>query len=234
MMMVVRFLVVAIAGCGRIAFDPRADGGPPLTGLEAWYRFEEPPPLVVDSSGRNHHGSCASCPAVAPGVVGNAYRFAGTSFVAVPDDGDFSTDTVVTVAGWVFLESAVYQAIVSKPYMTVDANSWQYEVMPPDTACITGLNVTCMPGIAAFGAWQHFAFVFDGTEKRLYLDGVPRMSAPQALMFAPYDVVIGADYRLDASGNIFATGIYLQGLLDELLIYERVLSDQEIQQLALP
>lgn len=73
----------------------------------------------------------------------------------------------------------------------------------------------------AVGEWTYLAFTFDGELLRLYVDGV----------------LVGARYRTTAlvhsagplriCGNSF-WGHYLDGLVDELRVYDRALSQEEL------
>ena len=68
--------------------------------------------------------------------------------------------------------------------------------------------------------------MYDGTTKRLYIDGTQvAMAGHAALMYDNKPVKIGCD---DNSGN----ALFYQGTLDELQIYSRALTPAEIITLA--
>ena len=82
------------------------------------------------------------------------------------------------------------------------------------------------PDLWAAGSWHHLAGTFDGTTKRLYLDGVlvgTQASGPPEYDGAP--VWVGAD---DNSG----LALPLDGAADDLRLYSRRLSSAEIATLA--
>jgi hypothetical protein len=74
------------------------------------------------------------------------------------------------------------------------------------------------------GRWVHLAATFDGTTMRLYMDGTEcgTMSRPGALLPTDGRLVLG-NYELDHPS-------YFQGLLDDVRIYRRVLSGDDIKE----
>ena len=238
--------MLAACGCGRLGFsgsvstqDAPVDSAPqpPVAAPRAWYRCEElRAPTVPDDSANAHDASCGPmCPTIATGRVGNACDFANGAYLRVGDDGSFSAFTQLTIAAWMQTRAPqLNQALISKPYASLNTNSWQIEVEGPARACATGFTKNCVDNVVMWGPWQHFAATYDGTMKRLYIDGIEQSAWPADVRLDTHDVVIGADYALDASGNFIAAVIPMNGLLDEVLIYDRALSGSEIAMLATP
>jgi len=80
--------------------------------------------------------------------------------------------------------------------------------------------------IVTGGQWHHMAAVYDGSEGRIYIDGVLDVTSPGTgqINISNYDFWIG--------NNSQQTGRFFHGLLDEVMIYDRALSDPEIRYLA--
>lgn len=76
------------------------------------------------------------------------------------------------------------------------------------------------------GRWHHLAFTYDGTSLRLYIDGREDCMANLVLDTQGSTLVIGRTLPDHADGNFF------EGLLDDLRIYDRALTPEEIAQLA--
>ena len=210
-------------------------------GLLAWYRFEDAPADgVTDSSGNGHTGACnvGECPGLVAGRIGMAYDFDGDDYVAVPGGGDLAAATEVTISGWVYLRTAINQTPLSKPFHVagnMDTNSWQLEVEPPARGCLTGPDKVCTEDVIAYETWQHFAAVWDGSSKRLYLDGELVLDVAAELRLDDSDVIIGADYHLDPdTGEMTSAFVFCDGRIDEIRIHGRVLSTAEIEALAAP
>jgi hypothetical protein len=213
------------------AFDSIA---PPIASPEAWWRFEDDPADgALDDGGAGHAASCPGlCPTLAAGHIGNAYDFSSGAYLRVVDDGRFSAATALTVSGWVLSRSMINQALVSKPYMSLQTNSWQVEIEAPARVCASGPVKQCVDNVFTWSTWQHFAITYDGSLKKLYVKGNHLATWNAALVMDGNDIVIGADYDLDASGNFAGAVIPIDGLLDEVLIYARALSAAEIAILA--
>ena len=75
------------------------------------------------------------------------------------------------------------------------------------------------------GRWYHVAYTWDGADVRLYVDGVFASSAPvsRSPLTDERSLVIGKHPP--------GATEYLNGRLDELRIYNRALSAQEISEL---
>jgi hypothetical protein len=83
------------------------------------------------------------------------------------------------------------------------------------------------------GEWHHIASTYDGAKVQLYVDGKPwgnpaPHSGPLAPMAPASFISIGSDDGMTSrQGSV--NGRYFKGLIDNVAIYNRVLSDDEIQ-----
>ena len=113
-------------------------------------------------------------------------------------------------------------------------NSWQLETTatPAQEAWTTyhggAANDQMTSGLTAVQAttWQHIVGTYDGLNERFYIDGVQQNAAGNSspIYFDGHDIMLGCD---DNNGN----SEHYQGMLDELRIYSRALSQVEIQAL---
>ena len=73
--------------------------------------------------------------------------------------------------------------------------------------------------------WHHIGFVWDGSYRSLYVDGVEvakdTKALTQALMSSNGGLYIGASKDLDATG-------FFSGLIDDVRIYDGALTAEEI------
>jgi hypothetical protein len=211
------------------------DGGLPA-GLVGWFELESVSALGDRVGGYN--GTCSACPTNTPGHLGGAVLFDGsTQCVTVVDSGAFDLQQI-TLAIWARQTTAGTQSQVAKRVLTGGSvNSWQLETDPtgsaPQSLSFTtydgsGLNqyAVSAANLVTVNVWHHLAATYDGTTKRLYLDGteVATMAAP-ALQYDAMAVTIGCDDNQPLA-RFFA------GALDELEIYNRALSPSEIAALA--
>ena len=71
--------------------------------------------------------------------------------------------------------------------------------------------------------WYHVIATYDGTTARIYLDGILAESKPR-----PGKIVVNANPLLIGKSGF---GEKFTGLIDDVMIYHRVLSDQDVKQL---
>ena len=214
----------------RAWLDAPPDAALPL-GLVAWWKLDDDPSDgVLDSSGHGHTGTCSgTCPTLVAGKLGMAYAFdaAASEAIVVPDSNDFRGD--VTIAAWFYGNAATTSlSMLAKPVSTGTDNSWQLELRETDKVSFSGGTTHYLDSanVVTRSAWHHAAGTWDGTTKRLYIDGVLSSSVAATLSYDTHTVYLGAD------NNSGTTTLYFSGMLDDLRVYSRVLSDTEIAALA--
>ena len=171
---------------------------------------------------------------IAPGLLGNAAKFNGDGCVRFPGVGDFDHDNAFTVGAWVHAESA--GCVVSK---MDDAKEMQgFDITLRKGKVIVnlvhgwnrnGIRVVTKSSIPT-RQWQHLMMSYDGSDRAkgvtVYADGVPQ------------DVEIIHDSLTGTMRNSepFRIGrrqasASLKGLVDDVRIYDRRLSDAEVSDL---
>lgn len=201
-----------------------------LTLIAHWEFDDAPENGALDSSGRGHTATCvAACPALVPGKIGSGYRFDPTldHALIVPDDADFRGN--FTLAAWIYADATgIQRAVISKPLGTGSGNSWQLELLDTAKLSFSGGSSHYLenPAVTTAMAWLHVAGTWDGTTKRLYVNGALVASAASAITFDTHDIYLGAD------NNAGTPVLHWDGVLDDVRVYSRVLSLPEIQALA--
>lgn len=218
--------------------DSSSETGEPDPSLLAWYSFDDPDALLVDASGNGRDATCSmqTCPAPIEGVVGTAVHFDGASQYAMVDhDMWLETMDAVTVTVWVSpdeLSTGTWQGIVAKPVGAGDLNSWEIGFEGGSPGFITYVTDGSDGGCAEtpwprLQTWHHAALVWDGSTIRWYLDGEMLDSTPVVVIgFDDHPLMLGADIDFDTVSRFFA------GSIDEVRIYDRALSDDEVAALA--
>jgi uncharacterized membrane protein len=221
---------------------PPGECVPAGSGLVAWWRGEG---NAQDSAGSNHgqlHGGAR----FAPGKVGQGFRFDGNGFVLIPDSSSldlvneitmemwFNSETWGEGRTWVFMDKRTwsdcnYGANVSEP--------WGLQLYYNDPNVWGGDHPGNMFEISAYfplpslGVFHHFAGTYrqvdaSHIELKTYLDGalVRTRVFSGNLANTVNDIPLAiASARGGADGGAF------RGVIDEISLYNRVLSAAEIE-----
>ena len=122
-----------------------------------------------------------------------------------------------------------YQLIFSKRwYEWTDAKTmWSFYIHKDSNELlmlspVSGGDVFGVPMVE--GEWVHLAVTFDGTDAKLYIDGVEESSGP-------FKMSSGTDSPLVLSGTVEQLEGY-SGIIDNLFLYNRALDADEVQLLA--
>jgi len=206
----------------------RTDGMSVTNGLVAWYKFDEGSGTTAnDSSGQGNHGTLTNGPSWVSGVLGSALHFGGTNDAVVVPDSNSLDLTNVTIAAWMWVEDntpSVYIGLASK------GGGWGYNGYQLMMNIYGGTRwevdgVGMYGNVLATGRWQHVASTWDGTTKRVYLDGVLDTSETGGSLTAN-SLPLGIGRILTP-----VTEESLVGSLDDVRIYNRALSADEIRDL---
>jgi hypothetical protein len=201
-----------------------------LSLIAHWEFDDAPSDGALDSTGRGHTGTCTTaCPTLVTGKIGMGYHFDSSSQQAlgVPDSADFRG--TFTLAAWMYADSTGdSMAIMSKPQGNDTGNSWQLELRDTRKLSFSGGSTHYLETNNTFsaGAWHHVAGTWDGTKKRIYVDGVLVNSVDSSITYDTHLVYLGADQ------NGGSMALHWDGTLDDVRIYNRVLSASEIAALA--
>lgn len=202
----------------------------PVPGLVAAYGMDEGAGTsVADSSGQNNTGAGRSASWV-DGKYGKALSFNGSSsWVTVEDAASLRLTTGMTVSAWVNPATvADWRSLVTKELAVEGASYSLYAANggavpsgwvqpdPADSSTVDGL--TPLP----VGTWSHLALTYDGAALRLLING--QQVDETAMSDSLYDD--GSPLRIGGNG---VWGEYFEGLIDEVRIYNRALTAQQIQ-----
>lgn len=220
------------AGITSIDAPLPVDAPPADLSLIAHWKFDDNPTNgVLDSTGNGHDGTCTACPMLVAGIRGGGYRFdpSRPEYIVVPDSQAFRG--VFTIAAWMYTDNTNRAiAVMSKPYGNSTGNSWQLENLEDDRVSFSGgsphslITTNMVPQMT----WVHVAGTWDGTTKRLYINGALARSTMAQVSYDSHDIYLGAD---ENSGSV---ALPFDGVLDDLRVYNRVLSAAEIAELAEP
>ena len=217
-------------GSVSVTVNPVPPPPPPPSGLVLALGFNEGGGSVTsDASGMGHNGLIREAQFVA-GRFGNALRFDGINdWVTVADSAALDLSSAMTIEAWVN-PSVVggWQTLLLKEGL----GNMAYELYSNNdvsrpAAYFTGANGTlrAATGTAklAANAWTHLAVSYDGANMRVYVNGVLVRTVARS------GAIIATNGSLHIGGNAVWGGEFFSGLIDEVRIYNRALSGEEIQ-----
>jgi hypothetical protein len=242
----------AAAGCSPrtiVVVDPYlcSDGGTStcatglLDGLVGYWRLDDPAgsPSARDWSGWGNDGTLVgldpSTAWVAGGPEGRALSPQAKGYVNVaPSTSIDSITDQVTVAAWIYLDTAVtdYATTISRQIGAGYEQHYHLSVNSPQDAALfittstAGKIFISSPMTVPLQTWVHLAGTYDGTTARLYVNGVEVNSAAESGPFAAETnpVVLGGN----GNTSTRAVSEMIPGKLDEVMLYRRALSGDEI------
>ncbi|MCB0177728.1 MAG: hypothetical protein KDI62_05820, partial [Anaerolineae bacterium] len=189
--------------------------------------FEESAPPFVDGSLRQANATCSGseCPAAGQsGRLGLAADFDGGDVLTTVNILDPAA-TSFTAMAWFNLDSAAgTRTILSERDGDGTGRTWLAVDNGRLTSELGGASLTDPTAVGA-GGWHHAAATYDGSLLRLYLDGTLAVSATRTIEAADGQMVIGANKN---------EGDHFSGRIDELAIYDRAFSADEIYIIANP
>ncbi|MDM8527964.1 glutaminyl-peptide cyclotransferase [Anaerolineales bacterium HSG24] len=242
-----------------IAYDPMTDrlfvtgklwpslfeiklNGPPepdlVDGLVAYYPFSG---TIIDQSEQNHlvtpYGDAAFT-VDRFGNPNNAYQLDGTDdYLEIPDADSLDMVSELTLVAWLYYEP---QAETNSHYTILEksdpangqaryglwliGNQVEFCVEPA-----IGTGQRCLDSTVSLevGRWHYLVGQYDGTQSTLYIDGKltgKRTDAQSAIAKNETQIFIGADpYQ--------STVLFTQGAIDDVRIYNRIISQVEIEAL---
>ena len=180
---------------------------------------------VADASGNNNNGT-ASNTTWTTGRYGSALSFNGTdSWVTVNDSNSLDLADGMTLEAWVYpTDCCRYLTILMKEY---DAIYYLYADGASAGSPLVGVNIggyqeTYGPSDLPTNTWSHVAGTWDGSTLQVYVNGT--LVASRAVS----EMLTNTTNPLRIGGNSM-WGEYLAGRIDEVRIYNRALSQSEIQ-----
>ncbi len=219
--------------------------GPPPTpddplrqGLIAYYPFHG---NSSDESGHGNHGLLKGPTLTTDrhNSSDSAYQFDGQDdYIEIPSSASLAPVRALTISLWVYYEpqaTSDYYSLVEKGDPERDGHSrwglWLHDdiaefCIEPNSAnpiqrCLdstTSLNVD---------EWNHVVGRYDGRSLHLSLNSQPAGYLEQT--FAP---IAHSNFNLFLGADLYQTNpVYFQGSLDEVRIYNRMLTDNEIARL---
>jgi uncharacterized protein (TIGR03437 family) len=217
----------------------------PRNGLIAFYPFTG---NANDVSGSNANGTVSGAVLTADrfGKSNQSYSFDGLDdHIAIGNPAAIQTTTKVTVAGWVnidaFKSNQSLMAIITKIYFDPNAGGnpakgyWLRQdfygngtpsfavALYSATGTYSGMYVGGNEALTT-GTWMFIAMTINDTQLKVYKNGTLTNDVTNSV-----NLVDGT--QGDLMIGTYGGGFKFDGLIDDVTIYNRALSDNEVQQL---
>jgi len=202
-----------------------------IDGLVAsWHLDEGSGTTAYDTSGNDYDGALVNGPTWVDGKFGKALRFGGSDYVEVPDDESLRITGDISIIAWVKpVIDSDFHAIVSKGY------SREYELSEDFRTGTYDL------------AWRH------GDESKSYMKNFPNFFVDGEVWYFVAAVREGNELTVYKNGSYFDSDTFTEspgpstnpvdigkrpeealnfgGIIDEVSLFNRALTQQEIQDL---
>ena len=191
---------------------------------------------LIDNSGYLNNAAVKGTPVWINGMEGQAIRFSGSGqYATVPHNASLDMTYAVTIAAWMKPERMATQYVVKK---ATNGSTDGYELSMSSTGQIffrinqkSSGNTYRLDSKVKYpvdgNTWMHAAATYDGAYIRLYIDGTENAVMP---LSSPVPI---NNNSLPLSIAAESNGVYpYKGALDEVYLYNRALSADEISLLA--
>jgi hypothetical protein len=225
---IIAFACISIANAQEMVTDG-------LVGFWTMDRADVVGGTVRDMWG-NKHGEIEGSPEIVPGKIEEALQFDGEEdFVEIEHSESLNLVDEVTIEFWFLLKGDSleneYPRPVSKGQSTTTDGA--YGVWIKDTRGPTDIGFRCVTlapndirsqALPSYNddSWHHVAITYDGSSGKLYLDGVKHVDAPVSGEITQTDEPLHI-----GDGN---NQRHFNGIIDEVRIYNRGLSEAEVLQ----
>jgi hypothetical protein len=222
-----------------------ATWGEPNSHLVGWWKFDEGTDGTAYDSAGDNDGTLMGDPNWVPGQVGPyALDFDGDGdHIYIPDANSLTPPDAITISWWIYNRGGQnvgiykYAACPSEP--ASPGNSRAYHLRVVDNTNSVAFAVFSYAdtsgriegvGTVSRNVWHHIAATFDEGNAAIYIDGQLDNSATMSvssIMNDAHPLIIGGYWEY--CGNTFNTR--LNGIIDDVRIYNRALSAAEVDQL---
>ena len=220
------------------------------TGLVAHWKFDEGTGSTANDSAGVNHGTVYGASWTTAGAVGGALQFDGAyDYVTVPDNASQQISTnQITVSGWIKLNAEVVNTqsrIICKQELAGPPwHGWGLEIFGAgyNNSGSTGNQLNwhdsngshvnhLSPTDLNVSQWYHVAVTDNAGLVTIYVDGQQDYSSGSG---AGIPAALNAPIQIGTTNWNPIKYYFFNGVIDELRVYNRALSREEIAQLAVP
>jgi hypothetical protein len=204
------------------------------------WRFEETQGNTAYDSVGGNNGTLMNGPAWTAGRIGGAITFDGVDdYVEIPGD-NLNLNSQVTISAWINTKSRNARQVIIGQW-NYAGTSGKRSILLESRGDIeqrfafsvsldgTEATATTLYSVERFqtNTWYHIAATYDGAVMKLYINGLPDNSDSKS------GNIFTNDSELDIGSFDYGGDGYFYGVIDDVRIYGRVLSANEVKNLYL-
>ena len=195
--------------------------------LVAWFRFNEGSGDKTYDWKNNLEGTIYGATWVT-GYIGKALSFDGSDdYVEVPDNDLLDITDAITVEAWVKLDDVTAKHWIVSKYYIDGTDEYGYELEFDNSVFYFAIrsgssgSKVISGGWAVVGQWYHVVGTYDGSYVRLFING-------KLVAQGSWSYSIGTNNEPLCIGCRTGGNFYFDGIIDEVRIYKRALTPEEI------
>ena len=212
----------------------------PNLGLVGWWKLDETSGTTASDSALTNHGTLYGNPVWMPGQIdGSLDCDTSGDYVRIPDNASLNPAQQITIAFWIYARTAgggIYKYAScpssggspgnSRAYYAIIGTNAQLVIY---SAVNTSDSLTSI-GTVSLNQWQHIAATFNQGLAKIYINGQldnTKTMSVSSIMNDAQPVTFGGYWQ-------YCTPTFVQtlnGMLDDVRIYNRALNNGEVQQL---
>jgi len=239
-----RYLIALLLSCSTLMANPPIGyNDPTIGGLVGWWTMNEKTGTLTtaDLSGNGNTGYLTNSPAWTNGVVGSGLKFNGIqtlssgNYIGIANSQSLQTiQSNMTLSLWFnantggsLVNKSAYGSLTF-PYQSFEAAL--ESTLQPTVIIGDGTNRVIYTANVIFNAnkWYNISYTYNGSQLNLYSNAVNIASTNFSIKIQTnqWPVTIGsAVYLTDTYNGVF------NGIMDDIRIYNRALSSDEILKL---
>jgi hypothetical protein len=209
--------------------------------LISYWRFEG---NAVDSKGSNNGSATNISYGSSYGKFGQGASCSGSSTIAIQDAAVLDPSSALTISAWVHptASSSSNERVIAKSDSSDPGGRQQWAIYTNaysgcctvsgnivgqiNTSNVSAMAITDVVRSAASNNWTLLTLTYDGAHVITYINGVPRASVPATGALSPLSG--DSPGRLNICSANSLTGTFFQGYVDDVAIFSRALSADEV------
>jgi hypothetical protein len=206
-----------------------------VCGPVAHWKFDEIEGAIAQDSAGVHDANVNGA-AWTSGKVNNALSFDGIDDYVDCGNSDLLSPEVFTLAFWMLSEGYLSNRYIILGKAADLEYSREYTVTIENSGKLAfyfGEDINNRVEVSSrfaipTGQWLHVVLIRDGSKASIYLNG--RLDTSASYSFQPTNM--GCNLRIGSVGSSGGQGRYFKGKIDDLRIYDRPLTEEEIERLS--